>query len=224
MEEYLPFGLVAFAVLYASGVIARRRLRARRRRKLREAMRTPITTIADAPEGKPIRIVGAVVATGELLTAPISGRRCVAFHALVEAHTGEAREPWAVVAEERQSMDFVVSDGTGRAVVDVATTELELEANPRTGEANATTPTVYELLNRHRADRRARPFAKRFRYQEHAFEVGARLAVMGVAVREPDPDAPADVTGYRDDPRTRLHLGGTPRQPCLVTDDEAALR
>ena len=142
MEEYFPIGIAALAILYASGVIARKRLQMRRRRKVRAAGRTPVTTIAAAAEGTPIRVVGTVVAPGELLAAPITGRRCVAFCAVFEAHTGEAREPWVVVAEERQSIDFAISDGTGRAVIDVATADLELAANPRTGETNATTPRV----------------------------------------------------------------------------------
>jgi hypothetical protein len=51
---------------------------------------------------------------------------------------------------------------------------------------------------------------------EYALLPGATVTVVGVVTFEPDPDAVADVTGYRKELPTRPVVSGTRRQRLLI--------
>lgn len=94
--------------------------RARMRRRLRAAKQRAIRDLADST-AVPHRIAGMVVAVGETLIAPLSGRACVYYETRVVRAIG-----WAIlssdieyeIAVEKRSTPFVVDDGTGSALVD----------------------------------------------------------------------------------------------------------
>lgn len=112
--------------------------------------------------------------------------------------------------------ELIIDDGSGCAIVDLTHAEISDEVGVRVGRTTADEPTVAAVLAR----------AKRtshgpLRWRERALEVGTQVAVLGVAVREPDPDAARRVTGYRAGPPTRLHFTGSARRPVVVSDDPA---
>lgn len=190
-----------------------------RRRRRRAAAAVPTTTIAAAPEGQWVRVVGTVVDGPDLLRAPLTGRRCAGFVASVHERPGAA-QPWRVRIEVRDQRTLVITDGTGRAVVDLTTAQLELEVSLRVGRPPPTDPAVVKLAE---LAPQLGPVMSEVRTREYALEVGAELAVTAVAVREPDPEAARDVTGYRGAAPTRLRLGGQRGQPAFVTDDLQAV-
>lgn len=59
---------------------------------------------------------------------------------------------------------------------------------------------------------------KRVRFTERILAVGDRVAVIGHAIREPDPDGASRATGYRDALPTRVRLQASPGRPLIVTD------
>jgi hypothetical protein len=62
------------------------------------------------------------------------------------------------------------------------------------------------------------PYSSSLRVTEYAVLPGMEVVVRGHCVREPDPGAPADVTGYRTELPTRPVVSGTRRSPLLLCD------
>lgn len=193
-------------MLVAVGVSVSMRIAAGVRERLkvatpRRAVRNlPRTRIADAREGARVRLVATVADGDAMLTAPLTGRRCAYFLVHVDLSTVPNRPAWTAPQYGRITEPLVLTDGTGRALLDLNETEIDVAASVRIGHLDGGA-----------------------RFREYALEVGAEIAVVGHGVREPDPDAVADVTGYREGPPTRLRLGGTQAAPCFLTDDDRAL-
>ncbi|MBK9033024.1 MAG: hypothetical protein IPL61_17440 [Myxococcales bacterium] len=212
----MSIGLFLVVAMLALGSAAAS-VRVRRARRL--ARTVTRATIATAAEGGSVRVVGAVVATHATLTAPMTGRRCAGYEVEIALYVG-GRAPWSLVALERRSSDLVIADATGVAIVELAGAVIDDEVSLRIGHAGAATPDMLALCARVDAPP---PGRGRLRYQERALEVGAEVAVIGRAVREPDPDGHHRVTGYREGPPTRLRFTGTAARPLRVTDDLDAL-
>src|SRR5262249_14755217 len=87
MEAVLiTLGLLGAAVL---GALLGDRWRAHDR--IRRALgAVPRAAIRDAREGRPVRVAGRVVAAGEALLAPLTGRACVYWQVRVQAYLGTA--------------------------------------------------------------------------------------------------------------------------------------
>lgn len=221
-----PYNVLAFGAVLVGVAAVRgwKAMRAERRRRAvnRTAGQIARSTIAAAREGEQVRLVGAVLDQPEHLIAPITGRRCVAFHAVIESASQELGEVWSPYAQERAAVDFAITDGSGRAIVEAATTRFDWESSRRGGATNDLPPSARELLARQHFELHARPLPKKLRYVERALEIGTEVAVVGWPVREPDRDAPAHVTGYREGPPTRLRFTGTPTAPVFVSDDPEA--
>lgn len=198
----------------AAGAVARFNRGAAAQRGLGGAVRT---TIGAAPEGQRVHLIGAI-ADGERLEAPVSRRPCVYYALTVEIDEGRITHR---IDLDRQAVPFVVSDGTGRALIEAAGAELEIDAGRRTGVLE---PAQLAEAAGPLAMVRDRFGARRVRYREVALEIGATVAVIGTAVREPDPTAVRDVTGYRAGPPTRLRLGRSEAHALWISDAADALR
>ncbi|MBK7073656.1 MAG: hypothetical protein IPH44_15255 [Myxococcales bacterium] len=202
----LVFTKVAVGVALAAPVAVRAWKRRRATRAARPA------TIGEALEGVPVRVVGRIVEAEATLQAPMTGRRCAGYHVLVEER---ASQQWEWRGERREGRELVIEDATGRAIVDLTTAAISDEVSVRVGRTTLDEPTVAALLQA----RPGPPPRGQLRWRERALEVGTSVAVVGRAVREPDPDAVHRVTGYRAGPPTRLRFTGSPARPVLVTDD-----
>lgn len=185
-------------------------VRAWRRRRANRAARR--VTIGDAPEGVRVRVVGTVADVASL-RAPMTGRRCAGYHVVIEERIGQH---WMWRAEQREGRELVIDDATGRAIGELTAAAISDEISVRVGRATATDPIVLAMMARSRL-----PDAPRgqLRWRERALEVGTPVAVVGLAVREPDPDAVRRVTGYRAGPPTRLRFTGSTARPVVVSDD-----
>jgi len=186
---------------------------ARIQRALRGA---PRVSIAEAPEGEVVRLQGRVVA-GETLEAPLTGRRCVYYFAIVEEESGG---DWRERAREYDGVPFAIDDGSGRAIVDPANArvDVDLDRASRSGTFDEPTPRETAFLERHGLRGTGWIFNKNLRYREGVFEVGEPIAILCQPVREPDPDAAARVGGYRNAAPTRLRIGGSADHPILLSD------
>jgi hypothetical protein len=203
----LLIGKVALGVALTAPMAAR----AWRRRRAQRAI--PRVTIGAAPEGVPVRVVGEVVAAAPGLRGPMTGRWCARYELFIEERVGQQ---WVWIAREVEVGELIIDDGSGCAIVDLTHAEISDEVGVRVGRTTADEPTIAAVLAR--AQRT--PHGP-LRWRERAFEVGTPVAVLGVAVREPDPDAVRQVTGYRAGPPTRLHFTGSARRPVVVSDDPA---
>jgi hypothetical protein len=187
------------------------------RRALTKARRA---SIADAPEGEAVRLDGRVVG-GETLIAPLTGRRCVFYVAIVEEGPIKLGDDWAEVARETSGVQFMVDDGTDRLIIDPAQAQIDVVLDSITYSGPLDDPTTVEaaLLERHGQKPSGWLFNRNLRYREGVFEIGEPISVMCCPIREADPDAASrTAAGYRDPAPTRLRGGGSPKQPILLSD------
>jgi hypothetical protein len=190
---------------------------ARLRRALRGAKHL---SIADAPEGAVVRLDGRVV-EGETLEAPLTGRRCVYYLAIVEEFAaGSTPDSWREVTREARGVRFAIEDGTGRAIVDPdgARVDVDLDQTSRSGTFEDPTAAQAAFVERRGVKLTGWSSNRTLRYREGVFEVGEPIAVMCWPVREPDPGAGSREVGYRDAPGTRLRVGGSAKHPILLSN------
>lgn len=187
------------------------------RRALRAAQKVPI---AEARTREVVKITGRVRAPGQALRAPLSQRPCVYFETIVEEYRSSGKSGrWVEIIRETDGMDFLLEDGTGKALVRAG--EMKVLAvkdhERRSGTFNDATPDLEAFLARHGRSSTGWIFNKTLRYKEGVFEPGETVTVLGEARWEQDPDPTSAGTGYRDVPK-RLVLGARPDGPLLASD------
>ena len=197
---------------------------ARIRRKLRSAEQCAIGELAQA-SGRPRRIAGMVVAVGEPLIAPLTGRACVFYETRVVRAVGLGMEPWDIkytFASETRGVPFLIDDGTGTAVVDPASSRrlLELDIDRWSTERDDDTAAEDAFLTQFGRRRRGLLFEKRLHFTESIIEVGERIAVVGVPRHEPAAPTSSD-SPYRqhDAPPAPSRMTRSAGSALIVTDD-----
>lgn len=239
----LLFAALSTTVVAGTGVMAYLGSELRLRRTLRRAPRWSLATLPEDTFG---RVTGAAHPfEGQQLTAPLTGRPCVYFIAIVEqrgARDGN-HVRWTRLALERRSVRFVIEDGGHRAIVDprrarvtldfdhARTTErlplaLRSPAPPQDAGGPAITTEDSrqgEFLARHHLVNRDWSKLIELRYREAVIEVGERIAVLGSGIREPDLEARPDGDAYRAAGGTRLRMTGSRRYPLVISDDPSTL-
>jgi hypothetical protein len=170
-------------------------------------------SIAEAPEGVLVELRGTIE-PGETITAPLTGRACVHYELEIQGPPRNVNRPGIrnlpAIARDARSVAFAISDGTGRALIDPSGARFTIEITERQMTVGAPTERQRELGLLHAM----RDGENLFR--EGVLAVGEQIAVVGIAVREPDPDGAARATGYRGDSPTRLRLGGSPRRALQI--------
>jgi len=193
------------------------------------------TPISRARMGERVKIVGRLRASAPQFKAPLTGATCVWYRTVAQTWDGFLYSPRRIV--EHESQDVYVDDDTGSALVRMQAAEVSLE-EMRTGwcyeppapwddHRNAATENVQRFLAAHGFELRyfprsilermlsEAPKTRGARYREVVLRVGDRVAVLGEAVRQPDPSAPAD--GFR---RSVLQLVlGEETAPPIVSNE-----
>jgi hypothetical protein len=186
-----------------------------------EAM--PVVPIASLEEGKVGRVVGKVERDQDFLVAPLSGRVCVLYE--VRIIRAISFEPGKVLLwnpdtsapgwRTQDARSFAIVDDSGRAGVEPGGIEIDLVLpfqlyiDQIRGEP---TPywrqTLTELLMANG------PVC----VSEFALAPGDRATIAGVTTTQPDPDGAARVRDYRGHAPMRPVLGGSQREPLLVSN------
>jgi hypothetical protein len=179
-------GLVLFliAVALAAGYVVYRdtfNADARVGRKLRRLARVPIGEVKSGS----IRVVGRVRGRGELLTAPLSRRPCVAFQ--VDVYEGRGRSQIRRL-QLQDLRPFRLRDETGEAVIDTdGPLALALVRDQRGANgafAHLPEPHLQALAGLLGIPAQALiDGPRRFRYEESALTEGANVTVGGFAGR-----------------------------------------
>lgn len=189
------------------------------RRALKAAQKK---TIAEVTQGEVAKIVGRVRPITELLRAPLSGRRCVYFEATVEEYRSSGKSgSWVEIIRESEVSDFLVEDGTGRALVKTSMMKalLRKDTELTSGFLNDASADLEAFLRRHGRESKGWVFNKSLRYKEGVFEPGETVSVLGQAKWEHDPDPTEAGSGYRDVPK-RLVMDGPDNGAYLFASDE----
>lgn len=239
----LLFAAFSTTVVAGAGVAAYLGSELRLRRTLRRA---PRWSLAALPEDTFGRVTGtAHPLDGEQLIAPLTGRPCVYFIAIVEQLGARRRDPtrWTRLALERKSLAFVIEDGGHRAIVDPKQARVTINFDhvrnadhlpqpvrqPETPRAAGTSTLMTErerqaqFLAEHHLINRDWSGMIELRYREAVIEVGEKVAVLGSGIREPDLEARSDGDAYRAMGGTRLRLTGSRRYPLVISDDPSTL-
>lgn len=185
------------------------------RQALRRAKRIPISQF---PEGRAAKIVGRLEYVDEPLSAPLTGRLCALYEAVVEENKNQ--ESWERVIREERGVRFRLVDGTGHAIIDPthARTILVQDSRTESGTLDDATPVEKEFLARHGESSTGWVFNRTLRYVEGVLEADEEVAVLGFGMWEPDPDGATAERGYRDGPPMRLVMSGSAEHPLLITD------
>ncbi len=210
-------GFMGIASYFSEGATTLRAMRA-----------APQVRIAGAKDGAKVRLVGRVASHGEeRLAAPLSGRACVAFRVHVEERVrGRKSSHWRTMLDEREAVDFVLEDKSGRAIVCARGGKLLIDLDHRQGSGtfHDATPALESYLAQHGQQSTGMlGFNKQLRYREGALEIGETVAVVGVARWEDDPGAASEPVGFRDASRKkRLVIEPGPDGALYASDTLAA--
>jgi len=169
---------------------------------------------AAAREGAVVRVVGRVVDQGELLVAPVSDRRCVAYELEHCYRNGERN------IGDCASVPFLLDDdGGARAATSSAcrVLALRLRIDERGRPDDLPAPFAAWLEENHSSDEWRHE--RRLSWWESRVEPGDRVAIVGVARRE---IAQQGNGGYRDAP-TLLMLDHADDAPLSIGDDPSLL-
>jgi hypothetical protein len=191
----------------------------------RQLRRLPRRTLAELAEGTSAHVTGKAEGLDDPLEAPLSGRRCLYYVAIVAVSKG--RSTRQLIREER-GVPFILDDGTARAIIDPSGCKAVLDFDSRSSSGTFDNPTPRELafLLKHGASARdgiLGYFNRDLHYREAVIEAGERIAIIGEAVREPDPDGTPEAA-YRGDAPTRLRMTSSVKQPMIISDIPSVTR
>ena len=179
-----------------------------------------VTRVAMAQPGSMARVIGKLKpAAGPLLRAPLSGKPCGYFQAVVQEWRPSGNsEGWVQLAYEEQWCDFCIDDGTGMGLVRMLRSQISADLE----EASFSDPTLppssaqETFLRRHQAWHpvEGKPLP-RLRYLESLFELDEEITAYGVVRLEPDGAGLGSV---------RVVIEAPPGQRLLVSDDKQITR
>ena len=192
--------------------------------KVKRALRkAPLATTRTFPVDTVATVQGTVCQLdGAPLIAPLSGRPCAYYEAIVEEYRSSGkRGSWYPIIREHLGQDFLLDDGQGtaRVVMEHASVSLVKDAHFRSGMFEDATPALDEFLARHGRQSQGWLFNKNLRYREGVLENGELVAVCGAGAHEPDPRAAPHGEQTR-----RLVLAAGAGAPLYVSDDMSTLR
>jgi hypothetical protein len=175
-------------------------------------------TIRDATAGSVVRIAGRAQLAGTPLEAPLTGRPCAAWEVVVEEFW-PMHGAWAPVVRDARAVDFLLRDATGVALVTVRGGTVTLTPDTRFSSGWAPpAPRVAEFLRRYNQPPWGPMGPRSLRCLEGVILDKAKVAAIGVAEWEPDPDGATDPAGYRDSPQ-RLVVRSSVSAPLYVCHD-----
>lgn len=188
------------------------------RRVRRELARQRVQSIDTLADGSAAVVRGVVVADGEPLVAPISGRRCVLWLVTFEELGIAADHRELGRAEEARPFLLVSATGTARVVPDrprfALPAEVVVVPTAHLDDPRIDDPVI--RLARSVCKRPHHPRSSSLRVTEYVLEPSTQITVKGFCTREPDPVASEEVTGYRAASPMRPVISGTRDVPLLI--------
>jgi hypothetical protein len=195
--------------------------------KVKRAIRNvPKSEIANVSGGQIAKIVGEISYIKEPLISPLTGRPCACYEIIVEEYKSNGKSgSWRKIIHEQDRRDFLVSDGTGRALIKVEGAKISFhkDTHMRSGTFNDATPELNEYLQKHGKESTTWIGTnKSLRYKEGILEAKESIAICGYAQREPDADA-GNAAGYRDQPTRLAFENQGESNPLYISDDSSVL-
>lgn len=188
------------------------------KKKMRKA---PFKRIALVENGETVSIAGNVVFHKRFISAPLSERECVFYHATVERKKSSGKSSkWVNEIDEAAAVNFLLDDGDRLAIVDANAVEgyLEMDEHYRSGSFNPATPIMESFLNKYQyTSKGLLGFNKNMRYKEGALEKHEYCIVCGTCFWEKASDH--DIEGVEE----VLVIKATKAQPVYISDKKDLL-
>jgi len=146
--------------------------------------------ISAVEDGDVVKIVGQLVPVGELISAPLSGRKCCFYDVRIEEKRHyratvdviDKGNNWYNLVEEQKSSAFVIEDGGNYAFINTQKLKATLAVDEtfRSGFLNDASDTLEEFLKRNgQTSRGVFGLNKKLRFEEGVLEKGDTVAVLG---------------------------------------------
>ena len=195
----------------------------KKNRMLREFKKTRKKSINSIKRNEYAKIIGKAKHVGEPLVAPLSGRKCVYYHVVVEV---KGDKSWRKIIDDAKSQDFFISAASEMAIVktsnlraDSKYIHLVKDFSKNSGFRKDAPENLEAYLKKH-GKKSTGLFGvnKQMRYREGVIEIDENIAVKGMAEWE---SLSEPIKGYSYS--KILTLTGTKKQKLLVTDEPKAL-
>jgi hypothetical protein len=190
---------------------------------LREFKKSRKKSINRIQENEYAKIIGKATHVHEPLEAPLSGRRCVYYHVMVEV---KGDKSWRRIINDEKHQDFFIESNSEMAIVKISATQkstrrfhLVKDYKEKSGFRNDATEKLEAYLKYHNKNSTSiLGINKTIRYTEGVIELNEPIAVKGVAkwsaLKEP-------IEGYSYS--KILTVTGSKEEKLLVTDEPKAL-
>lgn len=152
------------------------------KRKLKKTIKKKISTFQEGEVGK---VVGSITYAGKVLTAPLSGRKCVYYQIKVEVirFSGPtASSRWHDIINEEVASDVVIKNGSDYALIETGLVKAHLIPDEEyyCSTRNDVTPKLEEYLKKHGRTRIGLfRIYKSLRFAEGVLEEGEIIGVAG---------------------------------------------
>jgi hypothetical protein len=183
------------------------------RRVKRELARARIQTIESLVDGKAAAVQGTIepIAVETLAVSPLGGKPCV--YALVVFDEVGAGGDYVELGRIERGVPFLLRSERGTARVVPDGVRLGVIGRVVVQPINVATPL--RQLARSACKPPNHPTSW-LRATEYVLEAGAFVTVSGWCTREPDPEATADVAGYREQLPSRPVLSGSRKAKLMI--------
>jgi hypothetical protein len=175
--------------------------------QLREGTSKPVESLSD---GEVARLSGPCEPSGDVLEAPLSGRKCVAWE--ISVWTPIGGKSWRVAQRASAAVPFDVVDATGRASIDVERARSYAAVDR---EEYVAAWSHLPAAVRARLAREGIEASGMLHVKESVLEPGEEVAVVGLVARSSG--------SYRDSATLSVRLSAPPGGMLLFSDAPEAI-
>lgn len=139
-------------------------------------------SIANLQENRIAKIIGSAVPIAEVLSAPLSHRKCVYYKVIVQEERGGKNKTWRTIIEDEKSQNFIVESRSGKAIVKMINYKSHFieDKKFRSGTFNDPTLNLEQYLELFgKKSTNFIGFNKKMRYKEAVIEIDEKIAVLG---------------------------------------------
>ena len=153
------------------------------KRKLKNA---PYKVMGEFKDGDVAKVIGRVISTEEPLIAPLSGRKCVQYHVIVERDRGGDEEgaQYEIIIDDKVESKFLIKDGDYLATITDLNLKSYIEKDKEfsSGLLKDASSNLEEYLKSHgNKSENFFGFNKKLRFSEGILALGEEVAVYGPA-------------------------------------------
>ncbi|WP_407557074.1 hypothetical protein [Winogradskyella sp. 4-2091] len=190
---------------------------------LRALLKTPVKPINRIRENEYAKIIGKAKYVHEPLVAPLSGKKCVYYHVIIEQ---KVKNGWSKYAEDKKMQDFFIESGNELALINATQANkysrvyLVKDHILKSGFLNDASPLQTNYLKSlNKKSTNLLGLNKTLRYKEGVIELDEVIAIKGIA-KWKSLNQPIEGYSYSK----ILQIFGNEKQKFLLTDMPEALK